>query len=586
MSEPSIAVIDIETDLAHEIIWCVSITDKDSTTLYVDESDLGLVEGSKPFAEMPDPSAYDEWWAHYGTRFDFPKLAEILGWDCPKHKQRDSWLLMQIYRHPKLTQYGLADLARAAGKRLKTGFKKEDFDLGFTTEMGLYCMDDTKANWDGVMWLLRELGKMRSDRSLKFLVIEQEVLRLTDWQKAKGFRIDFDRTTELYETLMAECHAITLTLQKVFPPIVTERYSEKLIDKATGKPKRLKDHVETFNPGSRQQIARRLETLGAKWTKFTEVTENGNGGNVVIDEVTLGEWADTIPEAALCLEYFTLNKRRSQVESWLAKMDDEHRIHGSVNTVGAVTSRMTHSNPNLGQVEKGPETRGCFIASDGRVNVGADASGLELRMLAHYMNDPAYTHELLQGDIHSINQEAAGLETRDQAKTFIYAFLYGAGDEKIGSIVDPNASKRKKQNIGASLKEQFLANTPALKDLRDKIGRMAKQGHLPALDGRRLRVRHQHAALNTLLQGAGAQVMKVGLVEAVRFADENGIIRDVDWNLVCQVHDEYQTECIPDKADLLGQCLVEGIRSAGEWLECRCPLDGEYMIGNSWAETH
>jgi DNA polymerase I-like protein with 3'-5' exonuclease and polymerase domains len=172
--------------------------------------------------------------------------------------------------------------------------------------------------------------------------------------------------------------------------------------------------------------------------------------------------------------------------------------------------------------------------------------------------------------------KAAGLATRDEAKTFIYAFLYGAGDAKIGSIVGGGASK------GKAMKAAFLRNTPALAELREKISRIADQGSIPALDGRRLRVRHKHAALNTLLQGAGAIVMKRGLV----IAHERLHRQAISWRLVAQVHDEIQAECSSLMAEHVGQRLVRGIVEAGKYYNMRCPLAAEAKIGTSWAETH
>ncbi len=237
---------------------------------------------------------------------------------------------------------------------------------------------------------------------------------------------------------------------------------------------------------------------------------------------------------------------------------------------------MTHSGPNMAQVEKGEVMRGNWIVDEGNKLVGVDASGLELRMLAHYMQDQNYIDELLDGDIHTINMNAAGLETRDQAKTFIYAFLYGAGDAKIGSIIGGSGKD------GKLMKERFLRNTPALAELRDKITCISKQGSLPALDGRRLRVRHEHAALNSLLQGAGAIIMKRALV----IGSDDLINRNVPFWTVAQVHDEIQTECARRHSMVVGRAFVNGIVKAGEYYDMRCPLDGEAKIGDSWAETH
>jgi DNA polymerase I-like protein with 3'-5' exonuclease and polymerase domains len=190
------------------------------------------------------------------------------------------------------------------------------------------------------------------------------------------------------------------------------------------------------------------------------------------------------------------------------------------------------------------------------------------------MNDEKYTNEILTGDIHTANRIAAGLDNRDDAKTFIYAFLYGAGDAKIGSIVGGSAAH------GKRLKQAFLENTPALADLRAETMADAKTGFLTGLDGRRIRVRSEHAALNTLLQGAGAVVMKQAIVILY------DLLERVDFKLVAQVHDEWQIECKPEDADFIGKSCVNAMVFAGEVLQLNCPLDGEYRVGNSWADTH
>jgi DNA polymerase I-like protein with 3'-5' exonuclease and polymerase domains len=244
--------------------------------------------------------------------------------------------------------------------------------------------------------------------------------------------------------------------------------------------------------------------------------------------------------------------------------------------------------PNSGAVY-GPECRNLWIVEKGNRLVGIDASGLELRMLAHYMNDDEYTSEIVSGDIHTANQKAAGLETRNQAKTFIYAFLYGAGSAKIGQIVGGGAKE------GQKLIDSFLRNTPKLKALREKIsGRYSKQGWLPGLDGRKLLVRSEHSSLNTLLQGAGAIVMKKALVLFKTELQRNKIWHEFKAN----VHDEWQIECREEDAERVGQIGKQSISNVVKELEVlddkppnpkkrlRCPLDGEYKIGTTWKDTH
>jgi DNA polymerase I-like protein with 3'-5' exonuclease and polymerase domains len=225
----------------------------------------------------------------------------------------------------------------------------------------------------------------------------------------------------------------------------------------------------------------------------------------------------------------------------------------------------------------GEDCRDLWIVEKGYKLVGIDAAGLELRMLAHYMKDDAYIYEVTQGDIHTANQKAAGLETRAQAKTFIYAFLYGAGAAKIGKVVGAGAKE------GQRLIDSFLENTPELRRLRKDVDTIRKSsGTLPGLDGRRLHVRSDHAALNTLLQGAGAIVMKQALVILDGRLSKLGI----NYKFVANVHDEWQIEVEEPYADMVGKLGVQAIEEAGRVLKMRCPLTGEYRVGNSWKETH
>jgi len=428
-----------------------------------------------------------------------------------------------------------------------------------------YCIQDTLVTKKLYLMLVNELKQKEfSEQCIK---LEHQVQGIIAKQERNGFKLDAPRVMSLLAMWKQECEQISDKLQELFPPIVTPRVSEK-----TGKP--LKDHVEVFNVGSRQQIAKRLQTLGWKPEKKTEK------GQVIIDESVLE--ALPYPEAKEIARYLLLQKRISQAESWLEAMQTDGRVHGKVITNGAVTGRMTHHSPNMAQIPNsgavyGKECRSCWTVEKGYKLVGIDASGLELRMLAHYMNDEAYTTEVVSGDIHTANQKAAGLQERNQAKTFIYAFLYGAGCTKIGKIVGGSAKE------GQQLIDAFLKNTPKLRALREKVARIfAEKGTLPGLDGRKLLVRSEHSALNTLLQGAGAIVMKQALVILESSLRKNKI----DFKFVANVHDEWQIEVKEEQAEDAGKLGVLAIEEAGRVLNMRCPLTGEFKTGYTWEQTH
>jgi len=454
----------------------------------------------------------------------------------------------------------------AWGQRL--GFPKDDFsdwDGGLTPEMEKYCIQDTLVTEKLYKHLVSELKQQKFDQ--RSIDLEHKVQAIIAKQERNGFKLDERKATILLSELQGKLSAIEAEMQSIFPTKTIERVSEK-----TGKP--LKAKVEVFNPGSRKQIAERLQEKGWKPDRFTET------GQPIVDEGTL-EGID-IPEAKAINEYLMLQKRVAQIESWLKAIGSDGRVHGKVITNGAVTGRMTHMSPNMAQVPNsgspyGEDCRDLWTVEKGYKLVGIDASGLELRMLAHYMKDDVYMKEVVDGDIHTANQKAAGLPTRNSAKTFIYAWLYGAGSAKIGKVVGGTAAD------GQKLIDSFLRNTPKVKELKELVSNIVKQsGTLPGLDGRRLQVRSDHAALNTLLQGAGAIVMKQALVilnDELRRAK-------IDYKFVANVHDEWQIEVEESRADEAGKLGAKAIELAGVELKMRCPLAGEYKVGNSWKETH
>jgi DNA polymerase I-like protein with 3'-5' exonuclease and polymerase domains len=335
----------------------------------------------------------------------------------------------------------------------------------------------------------------------------------------------------------------------------------------------MRKKLQDFNLGSRKQIGEYLVDFGWQPERFTPT------GQPIVDEGTLKK-INHIHEARLIAEFLLLQKRIAQISSWIDELKGE-RVHGKVIPNGTITGRMTHRNPNMAQVPSvtspyGKECRSCWIVPEGYKLVGIDASGLELRMLAHYMDDKDYINEILHGDIHTTNQKLAGLDTRDKAKTFIYALIYGAGDAKLGKIV--NASKKE----GTELRRRFLTNLPALDTLTNKVRQASQRGYLKGLDGRKIFVRSEHSALNTLLQGGGAIVMK----KAMEILDTLIKLNTFDAKFVANIHDEWQIQVKDSQVEAVGSVGVQSIHRAGDHFKMRCPLDGEYKIGESWYETH
>jgi len=545
-------ILDIETNLKHDKIWmCVTREIGGDVQVWKEVSGLQKYLDSCDLIIM-----------HNGICFDAPVLKR--NWNITmKQNQMCDTLVLSRLLSPSLEGGHSLD---AWGQRL--GFAKgdfKDFDSGYSKEMEEYCIQDTLVTEKLYQHLTAELTRNKFDeRSIK---LEHNVQAVIATQETNGFKLNERAAVTLLATLQSKLVVLETELQNIFPTKTTPRVSDK-----TGKP--LKSKVEVFNPGSRKQIGERLIEKGWKPEQFTE------NGQPIVDEGTL-EGLD-FPEAKAIAEFLLLQKRIAQIKSWLKELKPDGRVHGKVITNGAVTGRMTHHSPNMAQVPScgspyGEDCRDLWIVEKGYKLVGIDASGLELRMLAHYMKDDAYIYEVTQGDIHTANQKAAGLETRAQAKTFIYAFLYGAGASKIGKVVGAGAKE------GQRLIDSFLENTPKLRALRENVAKVCKSsGSLPGLDGRRLHVRSDHAAVNTLLQGAGAIVMKQALV----ILDERLSKLGVDYKFVANVHDEWQIEVEEAYADMVGKLGVQAIEQAGRVLEMRCPLTGEYRVGNSWKETH
>ena len=501
---------------------------------------------------------------HNGVSFDAPVLKRLLNINIPLDKIRDTLILSQMTNPVREGGHSLD----AWGKSL--GYKKIEFNdwSGYSDTMLKYCIRDVEITERVYNALIPELKRF-SPRSIR---LEHQVRAIVDQQERNGFALNVPAAMQLMARLSDESSKIKEQLQHKFPPIIEVRISEK-----TGK--RLKDKVTVFNPASRKQIAERLSELGWKPHAYTEK------GQAIVSEDVLSKV--DIPEAQMVARFLLLEKRVSQIKSWIEAVGDDGRVHGKVWTLGTITGRMTHTSPNMAQCPAvyspyGKECRDVWTTRTvtdsigNSVLLGCDASSLELRMLAHYMNDKDFTREVVDGDVHTANQKAAGLPTRDNAKTFIYAFLYGAGAAKIGKIVDGTAKDGKK------LIDKFLSNMPALKALRSKVDKLASRGYVLGIDGRVLQIRSAHAALNSLLQGAGAIVCKEWLKHIIIQATR----RKLDFKLVASIHDEYQFEVRKDHAEELGEVTKLAMKLTEQSLKVRCPLDSEYKVGKTWAETH
>ena len=460
--------------------------------------------------------------------------------------------------------------------------------IGWTEDMDDYCEQDvvvTKALWELIE---------TKDADERAVALEHQFATIIARQEAHGFLFDREKADSLHQRLLTRKADLQDKLQALFPPwekVTYEDFTPKRSNKTKGwvageTIRREKRKTVIFNPGSRDHIANRLSELYG-WEP--EVLTN-DGKPKVDDTILKGLDYPAVP---LLREYLTIDKRLGQLaegkQAWLKAVKDDGRIHGRVNTNGAVTGRCTHSSPNVAQVPAvraafGQSCRELFTVPEGYCLVGADASGLELRCLAHYMarwDNGAYAEKVLNGDIHTENQKAAGLPTRDNAKTFIYGFLYGAGPGKIGQIVGKGPKE------GNRLRRRLLESLPALDNLIGLVQTKAKaNGYLLGLDGRQLHVRSEHAALNTLLQSAGALIMKQALCLLDDILQQECLVPGIDYEFVANIHDEFQIEVREDIAERVSKRAEQAMTRAGESFNFRCRIDGEAKIGRNWAETH
>ena len=618
---------DIETNAIEDwsnlsdlhTVHCLSIYDP-TTPKMITYHGAGIQNGLQELAKA------DRIVGHNVIGFDLPALSKMYGFHPPLIRVLDTMVMAKCivadvrnddflrknYDKSLVGSHSLKAWGLRLNKLTKLSYGEEDgaFD-SYNDEMRKYCERDTIVTQILYDYL------MSGKPSGEMLAIEHWFAFIMRLQEKKGFAFDIEKAEKLELKLASKRAELLDRLQKEFPAKTEEMKSPagwslqvectNGIELLTAKTKvelkgmlktrnlkqtLVKDAVKTgnktktilFNPGSRKQIAERLLDLGYELPVESDAT------TPKVDEAVLRSIDH--PFAEVLCDYLLVTKRLGQLaegnQAWL-KLEKNGRIHGRVNTNGAVTGRCTHQNPNVAQVpacraEYGEECRELFKAGDGYRLVGCDAAGLELRMLAHYLafyDGGAYAKTVIEGDIHSLNQEAAGLETRDQAKTFIYAFLYGAGDAKIGEIVGGSARE------GQMLKRKFLSNLPALRKLQDAVQRkVTNGGKLMGLDGRILPVRSSHAALNMLLQSAGAVTMKVALVQLFHRLNAMKWQHGREYSFVANVHDEFQAEVLPDKASMFGELAVNAIRQAGKELKLNVLLDGESKVGMSWKETH
>jgi len=573
-------VFDIETDdLNATKVWCIVAQNPVSGEVFKFPPDK-LEEGYQ-FLTTADTLI-----GHNIIGFDIPLVEKFGNVDLSDKIVIDTLVLSRLFNPTRDGGHSLETWG------YKLGYPKIEFEdyLNYSEDMLTYCVRDVELNTK----VLQELRKESRGFKKDCIDLEQGVAKIMKQQEQDGFAFDMQSALTLLAELREKKQQIEDEVHSTFKPKwvdtkqvtpyikkdgnlskrgMTDEEYQRCLDTNNFNPF-MRQTLQEFNLGSRKQIGEYLIDFGWNPDRFTPT------GQPIVDEKTLSKITH-IHEAKLIADFLLLQKRIAQIDSWVEAVRDDGRIHGFVIPNGTITGRMSHRNPNVAQVPSvhspyGKECRACWTVPEGHKLVGVDASGLELRMLAHYMDDKEYINEIINGDIHTTNQNFAGLKSRDQAKTFIYALVYGAGDEKIGSIIKGSRAE------GKRLRERFLSSLPTYRTLKERVDRAASKNYLKGLDGRKLYIRNKHAALNTLLQGAGAILMKKALVDLDSVLKLNAI----DYRFVANIHDEWQIEVKESQADFVGETAVKSIIEAGEHFNLRCPMDGEYKVGGNWSDTH
>tara|TARA_R110002074_G_scaffold349590_1_gene520164 strand:+ start:166 stop:1980 length:1815 start_codon:yes stop_codon:yes gene_type:complete len=599
-------VVDIETDgLLPDVtkVHCIGMT--------VDGAHAGQVfANQEPYDCLEDAleimSSAKSLTGHNIIGYDLPVLKKVLGWTPSKHTEIIDTLVLSRLCHTNLQEvdaqekqidprlWGRHSL-ESWGERIdvqksKLGEGQESVWDTFTPEMADYCAQDVSVT----SHLKTHFEAL--DYSEEATKLEHEFATIIQRQVEYGFNFNVKKGQELYVTLLKRQESLGKTLREQFGSryVSDGEFTPKKSNSKRGytagsvltKIKRIE-----FNPNSRDHIAWELKSKYG-WTPkaFTPA------GKPKIDEGVLASLQ--LPNTGTLKEHFLISKRISQLaegnNAWL-KLERGGRIYGSVNTNGAVTGRCTHRNPNVAQVPAsyspyGTECRRLFTSGKGTVLVGCDADGLELRCLAGYLkryDGGKYAEAAVHGtkqegtDIHTINKRALGIESRDIAKTFFYAFIYGAGDSKLGTILGGGAAR------GKQARSEFLDGVTGLMELTTRVKQVyRRRGHLVGLDGRSLHIRSEHSALNTLLQSAGAVLMKKVLIQLDNKLQLAGFKPGIDYEFVANIHDEFQIECKEKHAERISNYAVESFPSAGEYYEFGCTITGTSQTGTDWSLTH
>jgi DNA polymerase I-like protein with 3'-5' exonuclease and polymerase domains len=538
----------------------------------------------------------DELWGHNIVGYDIPALQQIYPFFNPKATTFDTLILSRMFFPDILTRdvrkrpaampgqlFGRHSL-EAWGYRLteyKGEFGKTTDWSDWSQEMEDYCEQDVHVSNK-----LVELFSPKLSAYADSIRLEHDLGRIMAKQEASGWPFDIGAGQQLESTLRTEMDQLADGMRSIFPYVDGGQMIPKRPNQTKGY---FKDapftKLKEFNPTSRHHIGWAFMTWrGWKPDQFTDT------GIPKIDEGILMGMDTT--EATTFARILELQKGVGQLSdganAWLKMVTPQGRIHHQC-MLATNTGRNAHSKPNLGQVSSDPRCRALFLPGKGMRQVGADASGLELRMLGHYLaffDGGSFADVVVNGDIHQQNADRVGC-TRKAVKSLTYAFIYGASDKKIGLTMDKSLGDAEALSLGKDIRKKFLAAIPGLDDLLTAVKKRAESDVLIGLDQRPIKLQgKKHAALNYLLQSAGAIVTKRWNVIAYESFTKLGYKWDIDYQWLGYIHDELQLAVLPHLVNDFKFNLEWSIVQAGEYYNLRVPLASEAKEGASWADCH
>ena len=416
--------------------------------------------------------------------------------------------------------------------------------------------------------------------------LEHQVAQILTTQEEHGWHFDEKSAWELEQDLRGELERTTAVLRNRHPFVADTEFTPKRNNQTKGYVEGCTfTKLKELNVTSRDHIAWILTTHYGWTPKLTS-----SNGKPVIDEHVLNEahkeihkdhGSDIAMKFLRCLELKKLLGILCEgVNAWLKLVTTSSRIHHHC-SVATNTFRCAHRRPNISHTPSAPRFRALFTAGPGLVLCGADLSGIELRMLAHYLarhDGGRYANILLNGDIHQVNADKIGISRR-QVKTVTYCFLYGGGDQKLGLSVDPKLKPNKAKKKGQEIRAAYVEAIDGLDKLLEAVDRRAKGGFIRGIDKRKILLDSPHKALNYLLQGSAGIVAKRQMV----IANEN---LPPTAHQLGFIHDELQYEVHKHHSEDLAFTLELSAALAGEYYSLRCPIEAEAKIGKTWADVH